>query len=37
MAKEFLMLFKRDTLKILKDEGILRRPSEFSLETHFIP
>lgn len=31
------MLFKRDSLKVLVDEGLLRRPSEFSLETHFIP
>jgi hypothetical protein len=37
MAKEYLMLFKRDALKILVDEGLLRRPSTFSLETHFIP
>ena len=36
-AKDFLMLFKRDTLQILKDEGLLRRPSEFSLESHFVP
>ena len=37
MAKDFLMLFKRDTMKVLVDEGLLRRPSQFSLETHFIP
>lgn len=37
MAKEYLMLFKRDALKVLVDEGLLRRPSTFSLETLFIP
>jgi Radial spoke protein 3 len=37
MAKEYLMLFKRDALKVLVDEGLLRRPSTFSLESHFIP
>lgn len=37
MSKDFLMLFKRDTLALLKDEGILRAPSDFSLNTHFIP
>jgi Radial spoke protein 3 len=37
VAKEFLMLFKRNTLKILTDQGLLRRPSSFSLDTHFIP
>jgi hypothetical protein len=37
MAKDFLMLFKRDTLKILADHGALRRPGHFSLESHFIP
>ena len=36
-AKEFLMLFKRDTLKILNDQGLLRRPREFSIESHFVP
>lgn len=37
MGKEYLMLFKRDCLKVLVDQGLLRRPNEFSLETHFIP
>ena len=37
IAKEYLMLFKRDSLKVLVDEGLLRRPAEFSLESHFIP
>lgn len=37
MGKDFLMLFKRDTLKLLVDQGLLRRPSEFSIESHFIP
>lgn len=37
MSKEFLMLFKRDILKGLVDEGILRRPVTYSLETHFLP
>ncbi len=36
-AKEFLQLYKRDTLKILQDQGLLRRPSEFSIESHFVP
>jgi hypothetical protein len=30
-AKEFLYLFKRDTLKTMVDEGGLRRPSVYSL------
>lgn len=37
MGKEFLMLFKRDTLKALVDQGVLRRPSELSLHHDFIP
>lgn len=36
-AKEFLYLFKRDTLKIMVDEGALRKPREFSLQSSFIP
>jgi hypothetical protein len=31
------MLFKRDTLRLLTDQGLLRRPSEYSIESHFIP
>ena len=30
-AKEFLYLFKRDTLKTMVDEGGLRKPSVYSL------
>ena len=30
-AKEFLFLFKRDTLKVMSDEGALRKPLNFSL------
>lgn len=36
-AKEFLFLFKRDTLKIMVDEGTLRKPFEHSLQSTFIP
>ena len=36
-AKEVLMLFKRDTLKIMVDEGTLRKPFEHSLQSTFIP
>jgi len=36
-AKDFLYLFKRDTLKIMVDEGTLRKPSEFSMYSTFIP
>ena len=37
LSKDFLMLFKRDTLRTLVDQGILRRPDTYSLETHLIP
>jgi len=37
MSKEYLMLFKRDVLKAIVDQGLLRRPQLLSLETHFIP
>lgn len=36
-AKEFLYLFKRDTLKVMVDEGTLRKPVEHSLQSTFIP
>ena len=36
-AKDFLYLFKRDTLKIMVDEGTLRKPIEFSMYSTFIP
>jgi hypothetical protein len=36
-AKEFLFLFKRDTLKVMVDEGTLRKPFEHSLHSTFIP
>jgi hypothetical protein len=36
-AKDFLYLFKRDSLKILVDEGLLRKPREFSIHSNFIP
>lgn len=37
MAKDFLYLFKRDTLKTMVDEGILRKPFEYSMKSSFIP
>ena len=37
MAKQYMMLFKRDALKDMVNQGLLRRPSEFSMESHFIP
>jgi hypothetical protein len=37
ISKDFLFLFKRNTLKLLVDEGGLRKPREFSLETHLVP
>ena len=36
-AKDFLFLFKRDSLKIMTDEGLLRRPRDFSIHSTFIP
>ena len=36
-AKEFLYLFKRNTLKVMVDEGTLRKPFEYSLQSSFIP
>ncbi len=36
-AKDFLYLFKRDTLKIMVDEGLLRKPRDFSIQSTFIP
>lgn len=36
-AKDFLFLFKRDSLKIMTDEGLLRRPRDFSIQSTFIP
>lgn len=37
VSKEFLYLFKRNTLKVMVDEGTLRKPFEFSLQSSFIP
>lgn len=37
VAKEFLYLFKRNTLKVMVDEGTLRKPYEFSLQSSFVP
>lgn len=37
MGKESLHLFKRDALKVLVDHGLLRRPRDFSIHTHFVP
>lgn len=37
MAKDCLAHFKRDTLKAVVEQGLLRRPLHYSLETHFIP
>jgi len=36
-AKDFLYLFKRDTLKVMTDEGTLRKPRDFSLFGSFVP
>lgn len=36
-AKEFLFLFKRDTLRSMVDEGTLRKPFEYSLQSSFLP
>lgn len=36
-SKDFLYLFKRDTLKVMVDEGALRRPRDFSMHSSFIP
>lgn len=36
-AKEFLFLFKRDSLNTLVDEGLLRKPRDFGLQGAFIP
>jgi uncharacterized protein YaaW (UPF0174 family) len=36
-AKDFLFLFKRNSLKIMTDEGLLRRPRDFSIHSTFIP
>lgn len=36
-AKEFLFLFKRDTLKVMVDEGTLRKPREYSIFGSFLP
>lgn len=37
LGKDFMMLFKKQVLKSLVDQGALRRPIDFSIETHFIP
>jgi hypothetical protein len=36
-AKDFFLLFKRDTLKTMVDEGTLRRPRDYALQSSFIP
>ena len=36
-AKDFFSLFKRNTLKVMVDEGGLRKPYEYSLQSSFIP
>lgn len=36
-SKDFLNLFKRDTLKIMVDQGILRAPTTYSFDSHFVP
>jgi hypothetical protein len=36
-AKDFLYLFKRDTLKMMVDEGLLRKPREHSIHSTFVP
>lgn len=36
-AKDFLKSFKRDTLKVMGDLGILRKPQDFSIGSHFVP
>ena len=36
-AKSFLRTFKRDTLKVLIDQGALRRPKDLFMGTRFVP
>lgn len=36
-AKDFLYLFKRDTLRIMVDEGLLRKPRDHSIHSTFVP
>jgi len=36
-AKEFLYMFKRDTLKTMVDEGVLRKPRDAGIQGSFIP
>ncbi len=37
LSKNFLALFKRNTLRLLEDQNILNPPRDFSMTTHFIP
>lgn len=36
-AKDFLKSFKRDTLKVMGDLGVLRKPINYSIGSHFVP
>lgn len=37
IAKQYLKYFKRDTLMVLRDMGLLRNKKEYSIGTHYIP
>ena len=37
LSKNFLALFKRDTIKLLEDQNILLAPRDHSMDVHFIP
>ena len=36
-SKNFLSLFKKDTLKVMVDEGTLRKPVDYSIGSSFVP
>lgn len=37
MAKKFMGLFKRDTFQELEDVGILRSPTDYAMQSRFLP
>ena len=37
MSKDYLLVFKRDTLQQMVEQGTLRRPRDFALGTIFVP
>ena len=37
MSKAFLKYFKRDTLQILTDVGLLRDKKQFSMHSNYVP